>query len=378
MNEPAKNLIRLCCASGLILVAAAALNFIVDPLQLFRPARFFAAMYSPDSRMQNAGLIRSQDFDTVFMGTSLAIHFRQSDIDRLLGVRSLKLAMSGATSNEQSFVLAAALDRHPRRVIWQMDDWIFRAAPDIDADIHLPADLYRRNAKGIASYLFSGAMARESAWIAARSIPPLEPAVARLTTDVLFTFPISRVDDINILRPDFDVSNAYNARKAVAAFRRITDPVRNKYLADGYDDYHAMVRNFERDAIELVAKNPDVKFDIYFTPYSILQFVAMRDASPATLKVVYDFSGYAARRLTEFPNVTLHDFRAAKEVTHDLNNYGDVIHHSPEVDLRVLSLLAAGDYIVSRETPTASIERLKAQVEAYRVEDIERSAERLP
>ena len=35
----------------------------------------------------------------------------------------------------------------------------------IDADHHLPADLYRRNARGIASYLFSGAMARESLWI---------------------------------------------------------------------------------------------------------------------------------------------------------------------------------------------------------------------
>ena len=370
MNEPAKNLIRLCCASGLMVLAAAALNFIVDPLQFFRPARFFAAMYSPDNRLQNAGLIRSQEFDTVFMGTSLAIHFRQSDIDRLLGVRSVKLAMSGSTSNEQSFVLAAALDRHVRRVIWQMDDWIFRDAPDVDANAYLPADLYRRNAKGIAGYLFSGAMARESVWIAARSIPPLEPAVARLTTGVLFTFPISRVDDINILRPDFDVSNAYNARKAVAAFRRIIDPVRNRYLADGYEDYHAMVRNFERDAIDLVAKNPDVKFDIYFTPYSILQFVAMRDASPATLKIVYDFSAYAARRLTEYPNVTLHDFRAAKEITHDLNNYGDVIHHSPAIDLRVLSLLAAGDYIVSREAPTAAIERLKAQVEAYRVDEL--------
>ena len=30
-----------------IMLIAAALNFIVDPLQLFRPARLFAAMYSP-------------------------------------------------------------------------------------------------------------------------------------------------------------------------------------------------------------------------------------------------------------------------------------------------------------------------------------------
>jgi hypothetical protein len=364
------HLLRFLCASGLIVVMAAALNFIVDPLQLFRPARLFAAMYSPDSRMQDAGLIRSQDFDTVFMGTSLAIHFRQSDIDRLLGGRSVKLAMTGSNSREQSFVLAAALERRPRRVIWQMDDWIFRDAPEIDQDVYLPVDLYRRNAKGIAEYLFSGAMARESLWIVARSIPPLEPLVARLTTGLLFKFPVSRVDDINTLRPDFDVAGFYNAKKAMAAFTRITDPVR-AHLAEGYD-YDAMVRVFEQDAVSLIEKNPDVKFDIYFAPYSILQFVAMRDASPATLKAVYDFSAYALPRLTQFPNVTLHDFRVASEITHDLNNYGDVIHHSPAIDLKVLSLLAEGKYAVDRAAPTASLDRLKAQVETYRVGDIKR------
>ena len=158
-------------------------------------------------------MIQSQQFDTVFMGTSLAIHFRQSDIDRILGGRSLKLSMTGSNSREQSFVLAAAMARHPRRVIWQMDDWIFRDAPEIDTNIYLPADLYRRNAKGIASYLFSGAMARESLWILARSIPLFEPLVARLTNGVIFKFPISRVDDINTLRPDFDVRDSTMRRR---------------------------------------------------------------------------------------------------------------------------------------------------------------------
>src|SRR6201996_7503405 len=150
MSTPATTLLRFLIASGFVMLLAVALTFVVDPLQLFRPARLFAAMYSPDSRMQDAGLIRSQDFDTVFMGTSLAIHFRQSDIDRLLGVHSLKLAMTGSDSHEQSFVLAAALENHPKRVIWQVDDWIFRDAPEVDADIYLPADLYRRNIKGVA------------------------------------------------------------------------------------------------------------------------------------------------------------------------------------------------------------------------------------
>jgi hypothetical protein len=371
MSTQWKNLLRLLCASGSIILAAAVLNFVVDPLQYFRPARWFPAMYSLDSRMQDAGLIRSQQFDTVFMGTSLAIHFRQSDIDRLLGVRSVKLAMTGADSREQSFVLAAALDRRPQRVIWQIDDWIFRDSPDIGVDLYLPGDLYRRNLKGIAGYLLSGAMARESLLMLARSITPLQPIAARLTTGALFTFSIYRVDDINTLRPNLDVSELYSARKAVGAFKRITDPVRSRYLAAGYD-YDAMVRAFENDAIGLIAKHPDVKFDIYFPPYSILQFVAMRDASLATLKIVYDFSDYASRRLTQFANVRLFDFREAKEITHDLGNYSDVIHHSPAIDLRILEYLAEGKYLVDRAAPTAPLEQLKHQVEVYRTGDIER------
>jgi hypothetical protein len=370
MSKTSKSLIRLLCASGLILVVTAVLNFTVDPLQLFGPARLFPAMYSQDNRLQNAGLIRSQPFDTVFMGTSLAIHFRQSDIDRVLAVRSLKLAMPGSSSQEQSFVLAAALARRPKRIVWQMDDWIFHDAPGIDANANLPADLYRGNTRGIAGYLFSGAMARESVWILARSIGALQTLVARLTSGVLFTFNIARVDDINAITPD-EIPEAYNAKKAMAAFTRITDPVRSKYLAAGVD-YDAMVRAFEHDAIDLIAKNPDVKFDIYFPPYSILQFVAMRDASPATLQIVYDFSAYAMPRLTQFANVSLHDFRAVRQVTHDLANYGDVIHHSPAIDLKVLSWLADGKYLVDRTAPTASLQRLKAQVAAYRVVDVER------
>lgn len=367
MNSVSKNLLKFLGASALVMLMAAALNFVVDPLQLFRPSRAFPAMYSADTRMQDAGLIQSQPFDTAFMGTSLAIHFRQRDIDRILGGRSLKLSMTGSNSREQSFVLDAAMARHPKRVVWQLDDWIFHDAPEPESDVYLPAALYRRSIKGLAGYLFSGQMARESLWILARSLPPLEPVVARLTSDLAFKFPIADVDDINSLPPDYDVAGNYNAKKAFAAFRHITDPVRSRYLADGYD-YDAMVRAFDRDAIGLISKHPDVTFDIYFPPYSILQFVAMRDVTPSTLKTVYDFTAYAFPRLLALPNVRLYDFRAVKEVTHELGNYGDVIHHSPAVDLMVLQWLAEGKYRVEPSTPVTSLERLKSQVETYRLE----------
>ncbi|RTE89418.1 hypothetical protein [Bradyrhizobium sp. LVM 105] len=358
------HLARLLLASIVCVLGAAALTYAVDPLQLFRPSRL--AFYSDDTRMQNAGLIRSQPFDTAFMGTSLAIHFRQSDIDRALGVHSLKLAMTGSNSRQQGFVLEQAIGRGARRVIWAMDDFIFIDAADIEADPYLSVDLYRGTAKGVASYLFSAAMAKESMFALLRSAPPLRQPLTRAAPFLPVKFALPDVDDIYALPRDFDVARDYNAKKTLAAFSYITNPTRSRFLGEGYN-YEAMVRHFERDAVGLIARHPDVTFDVYFPPYSILQFVAMREASPATLKIVTDLTAVIARRLTPLPNVRLHDFRAVKEVTHDLNNYSDVIHHSPVVDAMVLRWLASGEYRVDPKQPTASLEELKAQVEAYRV-----------
>ncbi|MDD1529918.1 hypothetical protein C7U92_21775 [Bradyrhizobium sp. WBOS7] len=359
------HLVHLLLASLVCVLGAALLTYAVDPLQLFRPSRL--AFYSDDTRVQNAGLIRSQSFDTAFMGTSLAIHFRQSDIDRALGVHSLKLAMTGSNSRQQGFVLEQAIGRGARRVIWAMDDFIFIDAADIESDPYLSVDLYRGSAKGIASYLFSAAMAKESLFALLRSVPPLRPPLTRAAPFLPVKFALPDVDDIYALPRDFDVAREYNAKKTLAAFTYITNPTRSRFLGEGYDD-EVMVRHFEQDALGLIARHPDVTFDVYFPPYSILQFVAMREASPATLKTVTDLTAVIARRLTQLPNVRLHDFRAIKEVTHDLDNYGDVIHHSPVVDAMVLRWLANGTYRVDAKAPLASLEQLRAQVEAYRLE----------
>ncbi|MBW7973631.1 hypothetical protein [Bradyrhizobium sp. BR 10289] len=364
MRGPFSHLGRLLLASIACVLGAAMLTYAVDPLQLFRLSRL--AFYSDDTRMQNAGLIRSQSFDTAFMGTSLAIHFRQSDIDRALGVHSLKLAMTGSNSRQQAFVLEQAIYRGAKRVIWEMDDFIFVDAADIEVDPYLSVDLYRRTAKGIASYLFSAAMAKESLFALLRSIPPLQGPLSRAAPYLPVKFALEDVDDIYALPRDFDVARDYNAKKTLASFAYITAPSRSRFLGEGYG-YEAMVRHFEQDAVGLIARHPDVSFDIYFPPYSILQFVAMRDASPATLKIVTDLTAVIAQRLTKLPNVRLHDFRAIKEVTHDLDNYSDVIHHSPVVDAMVLKWLGSGEYRVDPNKPLASLDELKAQIEAYRV-----------
>jgi hypothetical protein len=367
MSVSGKSVVLFLCASLLTAIGVAAFDFAIDPLQLFHAARFTKAFYTSDDRMRAAGLIRSRNFDTVFIGTSMAVHFRASDIDKALGVNSVKLAMSGSTSPEQHFAIQTAIAvKHPKEVIWEMDDWIFRDAPDVDSQVYFPADLYRRNLKGIAGYLLSLDTARESIWLMLRHIKPLDDLALRLTWAGYLKYHNDNVNEIDTL--PMDQKGLYGGGKAIASYQHHRKAPYE--ISAGYN-YDAMVRNFDRDALDLIRRNSDVRFVVYFPPYSIMQFVAMRDAAPATLKIVYDFTAYASRQLAQFPNVGLYDFREAKEVTHDLNNYADVVHHSPAVDLKALSWLAEGKYVVDREAPTAPLERLKAQVEAFQIDKVD-------
>ena len=354
----------LLAVAAAIMQLVGGLNYIVDPLQIFRAASFYRPLYSADTRLQGAGLIRSQEFDTAFTGTSLAVHYRQSEIDAVLGVKSLKLAMNGSSSREQSFVLSAALKRRPSNVLWQMDDWIFRRSKRVDDDRFLPVDLYRMNPEGFAEYLLSGSMAREGLSAILRS-----RAVAIGTLDYLAAAQVHKIydpnlDDINTLPSYFDIRAGYNKTKAVASFAYYA--AHPKEIMKNYH-FDAMTQNFEHDALALIRNNQGANFTIFFPPYSILHTVAMRDHDPESLRTFYRINAYILERLAKERNVSVYDFRGVSEITHNLDNYSDVLHHSPVIDRKVLSMLAAREHLVDRETPTASLDRLKSQIENYRV-----------
>lgn len=359
----AKFLFVALCAT----VVVAGFNFLVDPLQVFRPARFYTPAYPTEERMHNVALIGTQNFDAVFMGDSIALHTRGSEVDRYLGTHSVKLVMSGSTSREQNFVLNAAFARHaPETVVWQMDDQQFMHDRDIDALPHFPADLYRRNLKGLAGYLFNLETNREAVWSILRRWKPLRKLAYAMARSGYVKYDNDNPDELNVLDPDL-IPSAYNARKSLAAYTYYSLPGHGRQLSTGYT-YDGLVRTFERDAVQLIESQPNTRFMIYFPPYSMVQYAAIRDfAAPDMLSTFYRFSAYALQRLTKLSNVTLFDFRDAAEISHNLDNFADGLHHSPAIGELLLSRMAKGENLVDSSEPTRSIERLKSQVEAYKI-----------
>jgi hypothetical protein len=356
----AKFLVVALCVIGVV----AGFNFVVDPLQIFHPARFYRPVYPSEERMHNAGLIRSQTFDTVFMGDSIALHVRSSEVDEHLGTHSVKLVMSGAASREQNFVLEVALTRHPTRVLWEMNDSTFVDSPEIDALPYFPADLYRKNLKGMAGYLFNLETGREAAWSILRSWKPLRRLSYALMRAGYLKYDNNDLNELNTFDPAL-VASSYNAKRSLAAYKYYSIPGNRQRLSAGYS-YDALVRNFERDAFQFIQGHSDTNFTIYFAPFSMVQYAAMRDfGTPDMLSTFYRFNAYALQRLAQLPNVTVFDFRDDSEISHNLDNFADAIHHSPAIGVLLLSRIANGENRVEKADPARSIERLKRQIDAY-------------
>jgi hypothetical protein len=98
----------------------------------------------------------------------------------------------------------------------------------------------------------------------------------------------------------------------------------------------------------------------------MVQYAAMRDfGTPDMLSTFYRFNAYALQRLAQLPNVTVFDFRDDSEISHNLDNFADAIHHSPAIGVLLLSRIANGENRVEKADPARSIERLKRQIDAY-------------
>ena len=100
-------------------------NYVVDPLQYYRKA-VYAPIYITEHRHQIPALARTQEYDSVIIGSSYTLGFRPSQIQETLGFRTLKLSMSAASPYEQLLVLKIALKTNKvKNVIWCLDVFTF-------------------------------------------------------------------------------------------------------------------------------------------------------------------------------------------------------------------------------------------------------------
>ena len=344
MNETKKRwAVGLLAGFLAILSLCAGTVLVIDPFFHYRDPDPNGEVWF-DERYQNAGLLRSQSYETVLMGTSLAANYRPFWFDVFYDTSTVKVTFPNGGFHEFTQALDYAFEEQDvKRVIFGLDPNIL-ARPTADAPDQLPAYLYDNNPWNDGRYLLSKDVLIRSAY----SVWKKAQGQTQKLQDAFL----------------WDGTIYFSKELALAGYQRpeiAAEPLPADAFLNACDENLSVVKSW-------VEGHPDTQFVFFFSPYSILywdktQRLGETDAMFALLR-------RTAEELLPYENVDLQCFLTDTDVITDLDNYADHIHVAGRVTYAMAQAMPGGEYRLTEENYRQRLDALHEFVVNYDYEKI--------
>lgn len=323
--------IALAAGFGLGLAALVAVNWAVDPLQFLRRAPF-PMVLSENERFQNPGLVRTQDYDTLVLGSSLVRPFRAALVEPSLGGPALRVVVSQATAYELRLLLDVALRAGKAR----------RVVRDLHFMNYVGQDDATKGTFGdFPHFLYDEARWNDLAYL--------------VNLDTLALAARAGLARLGVLRggtadPDALGHEALSRATGAAAVRASRDRLLAHPPVTGDLSLARMEANLRAHLIGPVAAHPEVEFLVFIPPYSAAWYDLAPRWAPSLRADFVAAKMAALRGLLALPNARVFDFQCWDEVILDPDAYIDVFHFSPDATRRMLDAMAEGRFEVTPAT----------------------------
>lgn len=319
----------------------------VDPFfHYHKPLKELA--YPIDSeRYQNDGISRHFTYDAVLTGTSMMENFKASRFDSLFGVKSIKIPYAGGYYKEVDQAVRRALAYEPqvgvvmrgldRSFLIQSKDAWNPAAPR-------PAYLLDMNPFNDVNYIFN----KE---VIFGNIPAVMARTRAGETTTTF-------DEYMHWAPKKD----WGKEAVLKTYEREEKKTEQAVFTE--EDRRTVTENLEQNVLETARANPQVTFYYFIPPYSISWW-------DSELMVKGEFhrqmEAYRlmARMLLECGNIRLFAFDDQFDITCNLDHYMDVIHYSEDVGDQLLTWMAEGQHMLTKDNVDDYFSRITEFYEGY-------------
>ena len=297
-----------------------------------------------DQRAQGAGLLRTQDYETVLMGSSLAANYRAFWFDVFYDTATVKITFPNGGFEEFSQALDYAYtQQNVKRVIFGLDPNLLARSPE-EAPNQLPAYLYDDNPLNDGKYLLNKDVLMRSGYTA------LKKAAGETQT----------LQDAFV----WDGNVFFSKTLALAGYDR--PEIRGEAASED-----AFLENGRANLATVTGwlkQHPDTEFIFYFSPYSILFWDKMdrQGETEAMLTLLEE----ATETLLAYDNAQLQFFMADEEIITDLDNYADHIHVAGKVTYRMAESMPAGSYRMTGENRMEMLDGLRQLVVNYDYDQI--------
>lgn len=329
--------------AALLLVLCAGTVRLVDPFFHYHDPDPEGEVWF-DQRAQGAGLLRTQDYETVLMGSSLAANYRSFWFDVFYETSTVKVTFPNGGFDEFTQALDYAYTQQDvKRVIFGLDPNLLARAPE-EAPDQLPGYLYDKNPLNDGKYLFNKDVLMRSGYTllkkAAGETQPLQDAF---------------VWDGNVF---------FSKTLALAGYDR-PEPAEEAAAQD------AFLQNARENLSVVTAwleQHPDTEFIFYFSPYSILFWDKMdrQGQTQAMLALLEE----TTETLLRYDNAELQFFMADEDVITNLDNYADHIHVAGKVTYRMAEAMPTGEYRMRLENRMEMLDALRQLVVNYDYDQI--------
>jgi hypothetical protein len=344
MQSPRIFIVITLLVAGVAISAVGVFNAWIDPFMQYRMPTYQPRFVTGFARYINAGLARNLEYESVLVGSSYAMNFRNSDFDREFGGRTVNLTMPGMYVSEgRKVVTYAASLKRLRHVFFGLDYFAF---VESENRYEFPDYLYDGRWTNDGPYLLSFDTLKRSIYIALNRDPK------NFNTDSDMPWSWVGKGGVPLGR---DRALADYATKKRACSVSPTACFSAGFIFTGTTNRNRL-DEMERVAREqiapLVALLSDTEFEFFLPPYSALRW--MLDAEAGGLPAILRFRIYVAQLIAQYPNAHLHDFQALENLVCDLDHYVDVGHYGPNDNRMMVSAMRSGKYLVTPETVSAN------------------------
>ncbi len=336
---PARYIAGSIVGAALLLGAAGAVDYVVDPFQQFRePTLYHARFYRSFQRHENPGIARNYRFDRAVVGSSFFENISGSEVDSAFGGgRTMNLCMSAMTAYDERKLLEVILRKGTvRQVISNVDYNMFSGPVDRSGFAEkLPLYLYDDTHWNDYPYLLSMVTLRKS----------LDILVRRRETG-------QRID------PDkpwyWADEETFGAKNVIA---RLDYNDLNKHFKQPPRGIEGMMASFEANFVPVVAAHPETTFFFVWPPHSVLVWVDFRERRQ--LDVSLDFKKRFVEAMSRYPNVRVFDFQDRMDLIGNLDDFRDIYHFSPKISSYVVQAVARDEGRITPQNVDERIARLR-------------------
>ncbi|MBQ8822602.1 MAG: hypothetical protein IJZ82_08170 [Lachnospiraceae bacterium] len=325
--EKKKALKRLCLLILALFFAVIFFVWLLDPFYQYHEPFFGLKKVLYDRDNQVPGTIRSFEYDTVILGSSVAENFDSSFIDSTYDCETLKIIRaSGSVADLLYYLEQAHEEQDLERVFWCLD--IFALTAPMEVTLYgedIPRYLHTENVLDDIPYIFNK-----------------EVIMKKIPMMLAYSFM-----DINTGGHAYDWSadKTFGAAKAMTAYAKPEDS--GTVESRDFSSEKALIGQNIESVISEIKSHPEVEYTVMFPPYSLLWWDC------GYVNGEREKYGYILEQvlseLLECENATVHFFMAEKDIVCNLDNYMDMIHYTPQINQYMLDGVAQGTHEVTKD-----------------------------